>query len=133
VQPVVGVLADESTSKFGRRRPIIAIGSIIVALGLLSLGFTKEIVASFVEDEASVNTATIVAAVLSLYATDFAINAGELHRPPPAWHQNSILTASAVMSCSRSLVVDTLPITKQQTGASWSKCSQCCLHSSTIF
>ncbi|KAK0633529.1 major facilitator superfamily domain-containing protein [Immersiella caudata] len=99
VQPIVGVLADESTSRFGRRRPVIAIGSIIVALGLLSLGFTKEIVASFVEGEESSRTATIVAAVLSLYATDFAIN--------------------GVMSCSRSLVVDTLPITKQQTGASW--------------
>lgn len=99
VQPIVGVIADESTSKWGRRRPVIAVGSVIVALGLLSLGFTKEIVASFVPDEQSARTETIVLAVLSLYATDFAIN--------------------AVMSCARSLVVDTLPIHKQQTGASW--------------
>jgi len=39
-------------------------------------------------------------AVLSLYSVDFSIN--------------------AVMSCARSLVVDTLPIHKQQTGAAWS-------------
>jgi solute carrier family 45 protein 1/2/4 len=76
VQPIVGVIADESTSKWGRRRPVIAVGSVIVALGLLSLGFTKEIVASFVPDEQSARTETIVLAVLSLYATDFAINAG---------------------------------------------------------
>jgi len=118
------VLADESTSRFGRRRPVIAIGSVIVALGLLSLGFTKEIVASLVEDEASSRTATIVAAVLSLYATDFAINGGELLQPPCCvleWR----IDKSTVMSCSRSLVVDTLPITKQQTGASWSKSLHC--------
>ncbi|KAK7741583.1 hypothetical protein SLS63_001140 [Diaporthe eres] len=42
---------------------------------------------------------TIFVAVLALYVTDFAIN--------------------AVMSCSRSLLVDTLPIAKQQTGAAW--------------
>ncbi|KAK0753997.1 major facilitator superfamily domain-containing protein [Schizothecium vesticola] len=99
VQPIVGVLADESTSKWGRRRPIIVVGSVLVACSLLALGFTKEIVASFVSPE-SAPTATIVVAVLSLYATDFSIN--------------------AVMSCSRSLVVDTLPIHQQQTGASWS-------------
>jgi len=27
------------------------------------------------------------------------------------------------MSCSRSLLVDTLPIHKQQTGAAWGKCT----------
>lgn len=80
VQPIVGVLADESTSKWGRRRPIIVVGSILVACSLLALGFTKEIVASFVSPE-SAPTATIVVAVLSLYATDFAINAGKLSSP----------------------------------------------------
>ncbi|KAK1757499.1 sucrose transporter [Echria macrotheca] len=99
VQPIIGVVADESTLKWGRRRPIIAVGSVIVACSLLALGFTKEIVASFVTDKEAARTATIVVAVFSLYATDFAIN--------------------GVMSCSRSLVVDTLPIHKQQTGASW--------------
>jgi solute carrier family 45 protein 1/2/4 len=81
VQPIIGVVADESTSKWGRRRPIIAVGSVIVACSLLALGFTKEIVASFVADPHSARTLTIVLAVLSLYCVDFAINAGR-HRMP---------------------------------------------------
>ncbi|KAK3996335.1 major facilitator superfamily domain-containing protein [Cladorrhinum sp. PSN332] len=99
VQPIIGVVADESTSKWGRRRPIIVIGSIIVALSLLTLGFTKEIVDSFVADKETARVLTIVLAVFSLYSVDFSIN--------------------AVMSCARSLVVDTLPIQKQQMGAAW--------------
>jgi hypothetical protein len=31
------------------------------------------------------------------------------------------LTSFSVMSCSKSLIVDTLPIDKQQTGAAWCK------------
>lgn len=99
MQPIVGVIADQSKSKYGRRRPLIAICSVLVAIGLLVLGFTKEIVAALVPDPPTAKYATIGLAVLSLYATDFAIN--------------------AVMSCSRSLIVDTLPITKQQAGAAW--------------
>lgn len=68
---------------------------------LLALGFTKEIVDSFISDKDTAQLMTIVLAVLSLYSVDFSIN--------------------AVMSCGRSLVVDTLPISKQQTGAAWGK------------
>lgn len=76
VQPIIGVVADESTSKWGRRRPIIAIGSVIVACSLVALGFTKEIVAAFVSDPLTARALTIMLAVLSLYSVDFAINAG---------------------------------------------------------
>jgi solute carrier family 45 protein 1/2/4 len=121
VQPIIGVIADESTSKWGRRRPIIAIGSLIVACSLMALGFTKEIVTSFVSDPHAAKTLTIMLAVLSLYSVDFAINAGKaLHRP---WLLlvPSLTLSLPVMSCARSLVVDTLPIQKQQTGAAWCK------------
>ncbi|KAF5963916.1 SUT1D-like sucrose transporter [Fusarium bulbicola] len=74
VQPVVGVIADES--------------------------FTHEIVGFVVADDEAAKRPTIVLAVLAIYVVDFAIN--------------------AVMSCSKSLIVDTLPIDKQQTGAAWS-------------
>ncbi|KAF5723390.1 SUT1D-like sucrose transporter [Fusarium mundagurra] len=74
VQPVVGVIADES--------------------------FTREIVGFVVADDEAAKRPTIVLAVLAIYVVDFAIN--------------------AVMSCSKSLIVDTLPIDKQQTGAAWS-------------
>ena len=77
VQPIIGVVADESTSKWGRRRPIIAIGSVIVALSLLVLGFTKELVESFISDPDTARALTIMMAVLSLYSVDFSINAGE--------------------------------------------------------
>ncbi|SCN75301.1 related to sucrose transporter SUT1D [Fusarium fujikuroi] len=74
VQPVVGVIADES--------------------------FTREIVGFVVTDDEAAKRPTIVLAVLAIYVVDFAIN--------------------AVMSCSKSLIVDTLPIDKQQAGAAWS-------------
>ncbi len=124
VQPIIGVVADQSTSKWGRRRPIIAIGSVIVGCSLIALGFTKEIVASLVSDPQTARTLTIMLAVLSLYSVDFAINAGELSALHHCYDPNMSLTSDPkVMSCARSLVVDTLPIHKQQTGAAWCKSS----------
>jgi solute carrier family 45, member 1/2/4 len=101
VQPVVGVIADESKSRWGRRRPFIVLSSLIVAGSLLTLGFTKEIVGLAVSDKDTLRTLTIVLAVLAIYCVDFAIN--------------------ATMSGARSLIVDTLPIDKQQAGAAWCK------------
>lgn len=99
-QPVVGVLADSNRSKWGRRRPYIVVGTAIVAAALLTLGWTKEIVSALLPADSEFSrTLTIFVAVLALYVTDFAIN--------------------AVMSCSRSLLVDTLPVSKQQAGAAW--------------
>ncbi|KAI1132089.1 ribosome biogenesis protein SLX9-domain-containing protein [Nemania abortiva] len=99
VQPIVGTLADRSTSRWGRRKPFIVVGAVISALFLLLLGFTEDIVRFFVEDRKSAQHLTISAAVLAIYAVDFSIN--------------------AVMSAAKSLVVDTLPIEKQQTGSAW--------------
>ncbi|KAI0020184.1 MFS general substrate transporter [Xylariomycetidae sp. FL0641] len=99
VQPLVGAIADESTSKWGRRKPFIVIGAIVSALCLLTLGFTQEIVGYFVPNTKAAQGLTIYAAVFAIYAVDFSIN--------------------AVMSAARSLVVDTLPIEKQQTGSAW--------------
>ncbi|KAL8936807.1 MAG: hypothetical protein Q9216_004737 [Gyalolechia sp. 2 TL-2023] len=48
--PVVGVLADNSRSKYGRRRPFMIGGAIIVSLGLLVLGWTTEIVGFFIPE-----------------------------------------------------------------------------------
>jgi solute carrier family 45, member 1/2/4 len=76
VQPVVGVVADGWRSKWGRRRPFIVVGTAIVAASLLTLGFTKEIVGLFVSEPTALRKDTIVFAVLSIYAVDFAINAG---------------------------------------------------------
>lgn len=83
VQPIVGVIADESTSRWGRRRPLMVIGTAIVAVCLLVLGFTREIVGLVVDDDDRARRPTIVLAVLAIYAVDFAINAGMLPPPPP--------------------------------------------------
>jgi len=74
-------------------------GSIIVVLSLIVMAWAKEIVGLFIEDKDTAKTCTIVVAVFSIYAVDFAIN--------------------AVQSCCRSLIVDTLPIPKQQLGSAW--------------
>jgi solute carrier family 45 protein 1/2/4 len=89
MQPIVGVLADRSTSRWGRRRPFMFGGTILVSMFLLLLGWTKEVVRYFVKDEASAKDKTVVLAVLSIYGIDFAINAVQL------------------------------PMSKQQQGSSW--------------
>ncbi|KAI9731490.1 MAG: hypothetical protein M1834_004610 [Cirrosporium novae-zelandiae] len=99
MQPVVGVIADRSRSKWGRRRPFMVGGALLVTLGLLILGWTKEIVDIFISNPSTAKGATIALAVISIYAVDFAIN--------------------AVQSTSRSLIVDTLPIPEQQQGSAW--------------
>jgi solute carrier family 45 protein 1/2/4 len=99
MQPIVGVVADRSTSRWGRRRPFMFFGTILVAMFLLLLGWTKEVVRYFIKDEEAAKSATIYLAVFSIYGIDFAIN--------------------AVQGSCRGLVVDTLPIAKQQMGSSW--------------
>lgn len=50
----------------------------VVACALLVLGFTKELVGTFMSSESdSFKATTIALAVLALYCTDFAINAGK--------------------------------------------------------
>ena len=54
VQPVVGIMADKSKSKYGRRRPVMIGGSIVVAGLLIILGWTAEIVQIFTKKEETV-------------------------------------------------------------------------------
>ncbi|CAG8922420.1 unnamed protein product [Penicillium salamii] len=99
IQPLIGVIADRSRSKWGRRRPFMIFGSFVVAFCLLVLGWTAEIVGWFVKDPEKAKNGTIALAVLSIYAVDFSIN--------------------VVQACCRSLIVDTLPIPSQQAGSAW--------------
>ena len=50
IQPLIGVIADRSRSKYGRRRPFMIMGSLVVALCLIMLGWTEEIVGMFVKN-----------------------------------------------------------------------------------
>ncbi|KAJ5538545.1 hypothetical protein N7494_008024 [Penicillium frequentans] len=99
IQPLIGVIADRSRSKWGRRRPFMVFGSFVVAFCLIVLGWTAEIVGLFVTDPDKAKNVTIALAVSSIYAVDFSIN--------------------VVQACCRSLIVDSLPIPLQQAGSAW--------------
>lgn len=74
-------------------------GALVTGLGLLLLGWTSEAVGQLIPEGDTKKNATIVLAVLCIYALDFSIN--------------------AVQACCRSLIVDTLPISQQQQGSAW--------------
>lgn len=93
VQPVIGVISDENTSKWGRRRPMMVLGAAIVAVAMLVLGFTKELVGYFIADSDAARIPTIFLAVFSIYVVDFAINAGKIGFPLCREHR--WLTASS--------------------------------------
>ena len=68
---------------------------------------------------------TLALAIISIYAVDFAINAGN---PPPTkscYLVAKILILDVVQSSCRSLIVDTLPASKQQLGSAWGKSTSC--------
>jgi len=95
VQPLIGVLADRSTSRWGRRRPFMLAGCTICAIAILQLGWARTISGWFGGGDGF----AIAIAVWSIYLIDFSIN--------------------AVMSTDRALVVDTLPPSQQEEGGAW--------------
>ncbi|KAG6864294.1 hypothetical protein C0991_010765 [Blastosporella zonata] len=100
MQPIIGVLADASTSRFGRRRPFMMAGTVVCILAMLLLGYTRDFASIFTtRDSPSNTTLTIALAVLSIYLIDFSIN--------------------AVMAMDRALLVDTLPPAAQSSGNAW--------------
>lgn len=100
MQPVIGVLSDNSTSKYGRRRPYIIGGSITVSLALMTMAWAKEIVGIIpLLSESIAKFITLFLAVIAVLVTDFAVN--------------------AVQACCRALIVDVLPADKQEQGNAW--------------
>ncbi|KAJ7604826.1 major facilitator superfamily domain-containing protein [Mycena polygramma] len=100
VQPLIGVLADNSTSRWGRRRPYMLAGCLICSASMLLLGYTREIAAVFTgKENASNNALTIWLAVVAIYLVDFSIN--------------------AVQAVDRALLVDVLPPALQASGNAW--------------
>jgi len=95
VQPLIGAYADRSRSRFGRRRPFMLAGTAIAVVGMMLLGWAREVAGLF-----GLGTwAAIAVAVFSIYLIDFSIN--------------------AVMSTDRALIVDTLPSSQQEEGNAW--------------
>jgi solute carrier family 45 protein 1/2/4 len=60
----------------------MVVGTAIVAVSLLTLGFTGDIVSLVISDGPTAERATIVLAVLAIYVLDFAINAGTFRTRP---------------------------------------------------
>lgn len=79
MQPVVGVLSDSCKSKWGRRRPFLVGGSIIVVFSLLCIGWTREITWFFTRAESgdTFKTVSIIIAIGSIYILDFSVNCGK--------------------------------------------------------
>ncbi|KAF9036321.1 major facilitator superfamily domain-containing protein [Panaeolus papilionaceus] len=100
VQPLIGILADSSTSSLGRRRPFILGGTIVAVVSMLLLGFTRSVASVFTGWNNSANDIlTIWLAILAIYVADFSIN--------------------AVQTSNRALLVDTLPSSEQAVGNAW--------------
>ncbi|KAJ6469195.1 hypothetical protein C8R47DRAFT_950499, partial [Mycena vitilis] len=105
VQPLIGVLADNSTSRWGRRRPYMLAGCLICSASMLLLGYTREIAAVFTgKENASNDGLTIWLAVVAIYLVDFSINAGKVF---------------FVQAVDRALLVDVLPPALQASGNAW--------------
>jgi solute carrier family 45 protein 1/2/4 len=78
VQPLIGMMSDRSTFKWGRRRIFIVIASVFVVLGFIGMGRTKSIVrwCTGPKPWEEIRDAVVVLAVASLIILDLAINAG---------------------------------------------------------
>ncbi|KAJ7473439.1 major facilitator superfamily domain-containing protein [Mycena latifolia] len=100
IQPLIGMLADNSTSRWGRRRPYMLGGCALCAGSMLLLGYTREFAAIFTgRDNHTNDIVTVWLAILSIYLLDFSIN--------------------AVQAVDRALLVDTLPPAIQASGNAW--------------
>ncbi|KAI9494357.1 major facilitator superfamily domain-containing protein [Zychaea mexicana] len=102
MQPIVGVVSDRCTSKFGRRRPFIVLGSVIVVISLLIIGWTREITALFTggtQDGDTFKHLSIGIAIAAIYILDFSIN--------------------CVQASCRAILVDCLPPSQQEDGTAW--------------
>ncbi|SJX61367.1 related to general alpha-glucoside permease [Sporisorium reilianum f. sp. reilianum] len=76
VQPLIGSMADNSTSRHGRRRPFLAAATIICALSILLLGFASEVAAWIASSGSKAHqNLAISIGVLSVYLVDFSVNA----------------------------------------------------------
>ncbi|KAK9712889.1 hypothetical protein K7432_006832 [Basidiobolus ranarum] len=97
MQPIVGTYSDRCTSSLGRRRPFMIGGSIAVFFSFIMIGWTREITQLlFGVKEGRL---VVILAVLSFYLLDFAIN--------------------SVQASCRALIVDALPLSKQESGNAW--------------
>ncbi|QRV89526.1 MFS/sugar transport protein [Ceratobasidium sp. AG-Ba] len=100
VQPIIGALADRSTSKWGRRRPYMLSGSLLAALSLVMLSRAQELASWLAggNPNDAVGFAQAIA-ILAVYLVDFTINVS--------------------MVAARTLAMDVLPTELQSASGVW--------------
>lgn len=76
MQPIIGMMSDKSTSRYGRRRPFMLAGSAAVVVCYLVLGWAKEIAGWFVADTEAQRRYAVFLAIGDIYVLDFVINIG---------------------------------------------------------
>ncbi|KAH0831034.1 hypothetical protein J3R83DRAFT_13536 [Lanmaoa asiatica] len=101
----LGTLADNSKSRFGRRRPFIVVCAALCAFATLLLGFTRQFATIFTTLD-SVSTSASMLASIADRARQTAILRLHLH-------------LRLVQALDRALLVDTLPTAKQPAGNAW--------------
>uniref|UniRef100_A0A803MV30 Uncharacterized protein n=1 Tax=Chenopodium quinoa TaxID=63459 RepID=A0A803MV30_CHEQI len=77
VQPLVGHLSDRSTNRFGRRRPFIFIGAVLIIVAVTIVGFSADIgylMGDIVDAKQRKRPMAIVAFVIGFWLLDVANN-----------------------------------------------------------
>jgi len=98
IQPLIGFYSDKCSSKYGRRRPYIVAGTVLVVFSILMISYSKEI-GSLLAFGGDSNNITIWIAVAAFYGLDFAIN--------------------IVQACCRALSIDVSPGDQQNDASIW--------------
>ncbi|EEA22344.1 hypothetical protein TMatcc_008214 [Talaromyces marneffei ATCC 18224] len=105
VQPYIGIRSDNCRSRWGRRKPFIAIGGATTVICLLALAWVRELTGSifavFGADHESdtVKSASIIGAIILMYCHDFGIN--------------------TVQAAMRAYIVDNAPWHQQKSANAW--------------
>ncbi|KAI8053843.1 major facilitator superfamily domain-containing protein [Syncephalis plumigaleata] len=110
IQPMVGAYSDVSTHRWGRRRPYILLGSILVLIAVFMVAHAQWIASHCLalwsrafkpsdNDSDTLNQVAIGIAVLGFFVLDFSIN--------------------AVQACLRALVVDIASLDSQSRANAW--------------
>lgn len=93
MQPIVGVLSDRCTSRFGRRRPFLILGSIVVIFSLLVIGWTREITSLFTASQDGETVRVLKNQIYQQYMyTNRIVSSSRLYPLPLPSHQSMCLT-----------------------------------------
>lgn len=75
VQPLVGYYSDRCTSRFGRRRPFIASGAVLVAVAVVLIGFAADIGHRWGDElDAEIKSRAVILFVIGFWFLDVANN-----------------------------------------------------------